>query len=71
MTVARGLAMAASPVFALMALYHLAGPDTAGLCSAARGLPIDGMALMYGLMSLFHAPAWLSTQPAAGAPPRV
>ena len=59
---ADGLRYAAAPIFALMAL--LAGFDSGGaslwLCSAAHeASPFGGMALMYGLMALVHAPPWL------------
>lgn len=57
---ADGLGLAAAPVFALMAgIAAAAGPQMA-MCSAMPGLlPIDGMAWMYLLMSLFHLPSWL------------
>ena len=54
------LALAASPVFAVMA--WIAAKDASGmaLCSPASStLPIDGMSAMYLLMSLFHLPPWL------------
>lgn len=57
---ARWLSLAASPAFALMALAAIASPPPIALCGAAPGgLPIDGMALMYLLMSLFHLAPWL------------
>ena len=56
------LCLAATPTFAIMAL--LTGVLGAGapdmLCSAAqRALPLNGMALMYLLMSAFHLAPWL------------
>jgi hypothetical protein len=59
---AGGLRFAAAPAFAVMAL--LSGFDGGGasrwLCSAApEASPLGGMALMYGLMALVHAPPWL------------
>ena len=57
---ARCLGLAAAPTFALMA--WVAAGDAAGsaLCSSAASmLPIDGMTLMYLLMSLFHLAPWL------------
>ena len=56
------LCLAAAPTFAAMALLTAAGGgDTSQiLCSAAHGaLPLNGMALMYVLMSAFHAAPWL------------
>jgi len=57
----RWLALAASPVFALMAFVSLARhADSASmLCSAAGMAPFGGMTAMYALMSLFHAPPWI------------
>lgn len=55
------LALAASPTFAVMALATalLGGPaDT--VCGAGPvSWPLDGMALMYLLMSAFHISPWL------------
>jgi hypothetical protein len=54
------LAYAASPTFTLMALVTAHEPSGAMLCSGATGmLPIDGMTMMYLLMSLFHLSPWL------------
>lgn len=66
-----GLALAASPTFAIMALLTgaLDGGPTETLCSAAHASPLSGMVTMYLLMSAFHAAPWLkliraSTPPA-------
>jgi hypothetical protein len=59
--VANGLALAAAPTFAIMAL--LTGIPGAGpgemLCSSGPLSPLSGMATMYLLMSAFHAAPWL------------
>jgi hypothetical protein len=59
---AHWLSLAASPVFAAMALLtatHDGGPADI-LCSAVHGSsPLSGMTPMYVLMSVFHAPSWL------------
>jgi hypothetical protein len=53
------LGLAAAPAFAIMAL--LAG--VFGGASSHMGMhhasPLDGMALMYALMCVFHLPPWL------------
>lgn len=56
------LSLAATPVFAFMALLTVA--DKSGpadmLCSAAHGMwPLSGMVPMYVLMSAFHATPWV------------
>ena len=58
---ANGLALAASPTFAIMALLTgvLGGGPAEILCSAAHGSPLSGMMTMYLLMSAFHAGPWL------------
>lgn len=54
-----GLALAASPTFAVMALLtSLSGPGEM-VCSAAGASPLSGMAMMYLLMSAFHVAPWL------------
>lgn len=55
---ADGLALAAAPGFALMALLTAQGGGAAEmLCGAAS--PFGGMATMYLLMSVVHASPWL------------
>ena len=64
-----GLAYAASPVFAIMALLTL--PDGH---SAAHASPLSGMPTMYLLMSAFHSAPWLKLvrgRTCAGAGPGV
>jgi len=58
---ADGLALAASPTFAIMALLTgaLGSGPAAVLCSTAQVSPLSGMATMYLLMSAFHAAPWL------------
>jgi hypothetical protein len=58
--VSHGLALAAAPTFALMALLTGlgGGGQMAAICSAAPS-PLTGMALMYALMSAFHCGPWL------------
>ena len=58
---ARWLGLAAAPTFAIMALWNgfFSGqPDM--LCMAMQGSsPMNGMTVMYLLMSAFHAAPWL------------
>jgi hypothetical protein len=58
---AEGLALAASPTFAIMALLIgvLGGDSAEMLCSVAHGSPLSGMVTMYLLMSAFHIAPWL------------
>ena len=59
---ADGLALAASPTFAIMALLTgvLAGGQPDVLCLASQGAsPLTGMVQMYLLMSAFHSAPWL------------
>jgi hypothetical protein len=67
--IARYLSLAAAPTFAVMALLEAAFSISLSdaLCMAApRPLPLNGMVVMYTLMSVFHAGAWLKlrTRPA-------
>lgn len=60
--VSQWLRLAATPVFAVMALLSgLSGGDLPEvLCLTAQGTsPLNGMATMYLLMSVFHAAPWL------------
>jgi hypothetical protein len=57
---AEGLTLAASPVFGLIALLTLYYDNAgASLCGTASGVPWNGMATMYLLMSAAHLPPWL------------
>jgi hypothetical protein len=58
---ADGLALAASPTFAIMAVLTsiLGGGSAEMLCSDAHLSPLSGMVTMYLLMSAFHAAPWL------------
>jgi hypothetical protein len=54
------LGLAAAPTFAWMAGISAAGsPDTMMCAAVPAFLPINDMALMYLLMSLFHLSPWL------------
>jgi hypothetical protein len=54
------IGLAASPTFALMAWIAATDAPRIAICSLASGmLPIDGMAWMYLLMSLFNVSPWL------------
>lgn len=57
-TVADGLRYAAMPTFTAMAVATAAsgGGPAEALCGASI---LNGMAVMYGLMSVFHAGPWL------------
>lgn len=52
-----GLALAAAPAFAVMAL--LAAADPAAMLCAGGASPLNGMATMYALMALFHLRPWI------------
>lgn len=58
---ANWLALAAAPTFAVMALWTgLFGGHADLLCqSMSDASPLNGMALMYALMSVFHGAPWL------------
>jgi hypothetical protein len=59
---AEWLGLAATPTFALMALLTavLGGGAMDMLCPTAHGAsPLNGMVLMYALMSAFHSGPWL------------
>jgi hypothetical protein len=57
---ADGLALLASPVFAVMALLALIDGDARGaLCGPGIGAPWSGMVTMYLLMCIGHLPPWL------------
>ena len=64
-----GLALAAAPIFALMALLEaIAATDPAAvLCSASGASPMNGMVTMYLLMGVFHTAPWLKLIPARRA----
>jgi hypothetical protein len=57
---ARWLALAATPTFAIMAVLTavLGGPADM-LCAAGQGSVLSGMVPMYLLMSAIHSAAWL------------
>jgi hypothetical protein len=59
--VADGLALVASPAFAIMALISASPGESpaAMLCGGAQASPFGGMVAMYALMSAFHAAPWL------------
>lgn len=58
---ADGLALAASPTVAIMALLNagLGGGPAEMLCSAAHVSSLSGMVTRYLLMSAFHVAPWL------------
>jgi hypothetical protein len=41
-------------------LMVLAGPPMDTLCSSGQGAPLNGMVMMYLLMSALHLPPWLN-----------
>ena len=58
---ARWLALAATPTFAIMAVLTamIGGGPADALCAAGHGSVLGGMVPMYLLMSAFHSAAWL------------
>lgn len=58
---AKGLALAAAPTFAAMALWTglFSGRPDMPCMGAQDASPLNGMALMYALMSVLHAAPWL------------
>ncbi|RXT37982.1 hypothetical protein [Bradyrhizobium betae] len=58
---ARWLALAATPTFAIMAVLTamIGGGSADMLCAAGHGSVLGGMVPMYLLMSAFHSAAWL------------
>lgn len=54
------IGLAATPTFALMAWISVVGSQGMTMCSGALTfIPVNDMALMYVLMSLFHLPPWM------------
>jgi hypothetical protein len=68
------LSLAAAPVFALMALWTGLFGQADMACMSVHDTSLNGMVLMYALMSIFHAAPWMkliSSQPngAGGSQP--
>ena len=58
------IGLAAAPTFAVMAWITATDTSRIAICVSASGMPpIDGMAWMYLLMSLFHVSPWLRFVP--------
>lgn len=58
-TAAGWLSLAAAPAFAVMAVWTAASGGPPGTLCTAQASPLEGMALMYALMSASHAVPWL------------
>ena len=56
---ARWLALAATPTFAIMAVLTAVLGGPADMLCAGQGSLLGGMVPMYLLMSAFHSAAWL------------
>lgn len=56
------LSLAAAPTFVVMALWSgiVAGPAEMMCSSGGSALSLNGMAVMYALMSVFHVSPWLT-----------
>ncbi|MHC5231958.1 hypothetical protein [Brucella sp. LJL56] len=53
------IGLAATPTFALMAWISAVGSQDMTMCSGASTFfPVNDMAVMYALMSLFHLTPW-------------
>ena len=68
--VADGLALAASPTFAVMTLLTavLDGGPAAMPCAGGHASSAGGMVAMYALMAAFHAAPWLKRFPGMRRP---
>ena len=57
----RWLGLAAAPTFATMAMWTAVSAGQQDLlCISGHGsIPMNGMVVMYALMSTFHVPPWL------------
>jgi len=53
------LALAATPTFAVMALWTAATAAPPDMLCMPHGSPLGGMTAMYALMSAFHLAPWL------------
>lgn len=55
----RWLSFAASPIFGAMGLAtSISGGGAEAMCLSTHASPLNGMALMYLLMSAFHTAPW-------------
>ena len=60
LSLAKWLCLAATPIFAVMALLTSLGASPMDrFCSSGHGAPLSGVT-MYLLMSAFHSPLWLN-----------